>query len=65
MRGVQLVELHQRKLVDCSNPTYTQTVTGKIEKSHQRKLVDRSDPSFHSQIGLDLNNPLTAVSGIP
>src|SRR5688572_25562157 len=39
------VEYHQRQLVDCSDPTYTQ-LSEEIRKSLQRKLGDCSDPAY-------------------
>src|SRR5687767_10830979 len=64
IRFASKVEYHQRQLVDPSDPAYTQR-SYKNQEFHQRKLVDSSDPAISTRPSrLDLNYPLTAVSGI-
>ncbi len=48
-----MIEFHQRKLVDGSDPTYREANDEMIE-SHQRQLVDGSDPTCSSKCKAEL-----------
>jgi len=65
IRKASKVEFHQRKLVDCSDPTYRQLSQENQEIPPTGSWWIVQDPAFYTPIRLDLNNPLTAVSGIP